>query len=109
DGGGGGWGGGRRGGRDVEAGVEIGGPLADHKGVSPRGSTGSMPAFTPKDRRDAALGRELGVDLVAMSFVRTARDVERARRHVTPGTPLIAKMEKPQAIENLEAIVRPPH
>jgi len=96
----------RRRGRDVEAEVEIGGPLSDHKGVSLPGSTGSMPAFTPKDRRDAALGRELGVDLVAMSFVRTARDLERARRHVTPGTPLIAKMEKPQAIENLEAIVR---
>ena len=96
----------RRRGRDLEAEVEIGGPLSDHKGVSLPGSTGSMPAFTPKDRRDAALGRELGVDLVAMSFVRTARDVERARRHVTPGTPLIAKMEKPQAIENLEAIVR---
>jgi pyruvate kinase len=52
------------------------------------------------------LGRELGVDLVAMSFVRTARDVERARRYLEPGTPLIAKMEKPEAIENLDAIVR---
>ena len=96
---------GRRG-RDVEAEVEIGGPLSDHKGVSLPGSTGSIPAFTPKDRRDAALGRQLGVDLVAISFVRTARDVERARRHLGPGTPLIAKMEKPEAIENLQAIVR---
>ena len=96
----------RRRGRDVEAEVEVGGPLSDHKGVSLPGSTGSLAAFTPKDRRDAALGRELGVDLVAMSFVRTARDVERARRHLAPGTPLIAKMEKPEAIENLEAIVR---
>ena len=96
---------GRRG-RDVEAEVEIGGALSDHKGVSLPGSTGSIPAFTPKDRRDAALGRQLGVDLVAISFVRTAKDVERARRHVAPGTPLVAKMEKPEAIENLEAIVR---
>jgi len=95
---------GRRG-RDVEAEVEIGGALSDHKGVSLPGSTGSIPAFTPKDRRDAALGRQLGVDLVAISFVRTAKDVERARRHLAPGTPLIAKMEKPEAIENLEAIV----
>ena len=96
---------GRRG-RDVEADVEIGGALSDHKGVSLPGSTGSIPAFTPKDRRDAALGRQLGVDLVAISFVRTAKDVERARRHLAPGTPLVAKMEKPEAIENLEAIVR---
>jgi pyruvate kinase len=96
----------RRRGRDVEAEVEIGGPLSDNKGVSLPGSTGSLPAFTAKDRRDAAFGRELEVDLVAMSFVRTARDVERARRHLAPGTPLIAKMEKPEAIENLDAIVR---
>jgi pyruvate kinase len=95
----------RRRGRDLEAEVEIGGRLSDHKGVALPGSTVSIPAFTPKDRRDAALGRTLGVDLVAMSFVRTVRDVEHARRHVGPGTPLIAKMEKPQAIDNLEAIL----
>ena len=96
----------RRRGRDVEAEVEVGGTLSDHKGVSLPASAVSVSAFTPKDRRDAALGRELGVDLVALSFVRTARDVEFARRHVALGTPLIAKMEKPQAIENLEAILR---
>ena len=96
----------RRRGQDLEAEVEIGGPLSDHKGVALPGSTVSIPAFTVKDRRDAALGRALGVDLVAMSFVRTAADVQRARRHLSPDTPLIAKMEKPQAIENLEAIVR---
>jgi len=96
----------RRRGRDVEAEVEVGGTLSDHKGVSLPASAVSVPAFTPKDRRDAALGRELEVDLVAMSFVRTGRDLEVARRHVALGTPLIAKMEKPQAIENLEAILR---
>ncbi|MGZ3478909.1 MAG: pyruvate kinase [Myxococcaceae bacterium] len=96
----------RRRGADVEAEVEVGGPISDHKGVSLPGAAVSVPAFTPKDRRDAALGRALGVDLVAMSFVRTAQDVERARRHLAPGTPLIAKMEKPQAIEAMEEIVR---
>lgn len=96
----------RRRGRDVEAEVEVGGPISDHKGVSLPGAAVSIPGFTPKDRRDAALGRALGVDLVAMSFVRNARDVERARRHVAPGTPLIAKMEKPQAIEAMEEILR---
>src|SRR4030095_17016919 len=82
----------RRRGRDLEAEVEIGGRLSDHKGVALPGSTVSIPAFTPKDRRDAALGRTLGVDLVAMSFVRTVQDVDRARRHLAPGTPLTAKM-----------------
>jgi pyruvate kinase len=96
----------RRRGRDLDAEVEIGGPLSDHKGVALPGSAVSIPAFTPKDRRDAALGRALGVDLVAMSFVRTVRDLAQARRHLAPKTPLIAKMEKPQAIENLEALVR---
>src|SRR5262249_58982724 len=75
-------------------------------GVSVAGSAVSIPAFTPKDRRDGAFGQELGVDLVAISFVRTARDVERARRHLARETPLIAKMEKPQAIENQEEILR---
>jgi len=96
----------RRRGADVEAEVEVGGPISDHKGVSLPRATVSVPAFTPKDRRDAAFGRALGVDLVAMSFVRSAKDVERARRHLAPGTPLIAKMEKPQAIEAMEEIVR---
>ncbi len=95
----------RRRGRDVEAEVEIGGSLSDHKGVSLPGATGSISAFTAKDRRDAALGRALEVDLVAMSFVRTARDLQTCRRHLAPGTRLIAKMEKPEAIENLDAIV----
>jgi pyruvate kinase len=96
----------RRRGRDVEAEVEVGGPVSDHKGVSLPGSPLSIPAFTAKDRRDAALGRELGVDLVAISFVRSARDVERARRHIALGIPLIAKMEKPQAIEAMGEILR---
>jgi pyruvate kinase len=95
----------RRRGRDVEAEVEVGGPLSDHKGVSLPGATGSLSAFTAKDRRDAALGRELEVDLVAMSFVRTAHDLEICRRHLASGTRLIAKIEKPEAIENLDAIV----
>ena len=96
----------RRRGADLEAGVEVGGVVSDRKGVSLPGSAVSLPAFTPKDRRDAALGRALGVDLVAMSFVRTAEDVEQARRHLAPGTPLVAKIEKPQALEHLEDILR---
>jgi pyruvate kinase len=84
----------------------VGGVVSDRKGVSLPGSAVSLPAFTPKDRRDAALGRALGVDLVAMSFVRTAEDVEQARRHLAPGTPLVAKIEKPQALEHLEDILR---
>ena len=90
---------------EVEAGVEVGGVVSDRKGVSLPDSGVSLPSFTAKDRRDAALGRALGVDLVAMSFVRTAEDVERARRHLAPGTPVVAKIEKPQALEHLEEIL----
>jgi pyruvate kinase len=95
----------RRRGGEVEAGVEVGGVVSDRKGVSLPDSGVSLPSFTAKDRRDAALGRALGVDLVAMSFVRTAEDVERARRHLAPGTPVVAKIEKPQALEHLEDIL----
>src|SRR5262249_12560574 len=91
---------------DLEAEVEVGGALSDQKGVSLPGSAGSIPALTPKDRRGAAFGQGLGGDLGAISFVRAARGVGRARRHLAPGAPLIAKMEKPQAIENQEEILR---
>src|SRR5262249_18358815 len=91
---------------EVEAGGGGGGVVSDHKGVSLPGSGGSLPPFTPKAPRGRELGRGLGVDLVAISFVRTGEDVERARRHLAPGTPLVAKIEKPQALEHLEDILR---
>ncbi|WP_224366535.1 pyruvate kinase [Hyalangium versicolor] len=92
-------------GRDVTAKVEVGGLLKDHKGLNLPGAAISVPTITEKDAADLAFGQELGVDYVALSFVRSAADIKEAREHVAKrNTPLIAKIEKPQAVENLEAI-----
>jgi pyruvate kinase len=94
-------------GRDVTALVELGGLLKDHKGLNLPGAHVSVPTVTEKDEEDLAFGQEVGVDYVALSFVRTAEDIRRARKLVAQrNTPLIAKIEKPQAVDNLEAIAR---
>ncbi|MBX5481060.1 MAG: pyruvate kinase [Myxococcaceae bacterium] len=90
---------------DVTAKVLVGGLLKDHKGLNLPGAAVSVPTLTKKDEEDLAFGQELGVDYVALSFVRTADDIRRARAHVARRrTPIIAKIEKPQAVENLEEI-----
>ena len=92
-------------GTDVTARVLVGGPLKDHKGLNLPGAAVSVPTITEKDAEDLAFGQEEGVDFVALSFVRTANDVRSARAHVARlNTPLIAKIEKPQAVEALAAI-----
>jgi pyruvate kinase len=92
-------------GRDVSAKVEVGGLLKDHKGLNLPGAAISVPTITEKDAEDLAFGQEVGVDYVALSFVRSADDIREARKHVAKlKTPLIAKIEKPQAVLNLEAI-----
>jgi pyruvate kinase len=91
--------------RDVTCEVEVGGVLKDHKGLNLPGADVSVPTVTEKDVLDLALGQDVGVDYVALSFVRSAEDVRAARAHVARlKTPLIAKIEKPQAVERLEAI-----
>jgi pyruvate kinase len=92
-------------GQDVTARVEVGGILKDHKGLNLPGAAISVPTITKKDAVDLAFGQELGVDYVALSFVRSADDIKLARQHVAKrNTPLIAKIEKPQAVDNLAAI-----
>ncbi len=90
---------------DVDCVVEVGGPLSDRKGINVPGARLSVPAITDKDKSDALLARELGVDYLALSFVRQPSDLHEARAAVGEGIPLIAKIEKPEAIENLEAII----
>jgi pyruvate kinase len=95
-------------GGDVICEVLNGGMLGEHQGINLPGTNVSIPSLTEKDEADLAFGLEHSVDLVAISFVRTADDVVRARRAITAlggDAPLIAKLEKPQAIENLEAIL----
>jgi pyruvate kinase len=92
-------------GQDVTCMVEVGGLLKDNKGLNLPGAAVSVPTITRKDAEDLAFGQEVGVDYVALSFVRSADDIHKARKLVAQrNTPLIAKIEKPQAVDDLEAI-----
>jgi pyruvate kinase len=83
--------------------VIVGGRLADRKGINLPGTDLSTPAVTEKDRLDIEFASELGVDYFALSFVRRAEDVDDAKR-LAGETPVIAKIEKPEAIDACEAI-----
>ena len=96
-------------GKDVICEVLNGGLLGEHKGINLPGLALSIPALTDKDRKDLEFGLAHGVDAVALSFVRTAEDVTSARKIVAAhgsDVPLIAKLEKPQAIDHLEEILQ---
>ena len=89
--------------------VVFGGLLRERKGVNVPGAALRVPALTEKDEADLAFGVENGVDFVALSFVRSVNDLRRARgviRQLGGRQPLIAKIEKPQAVDALEAIIR---
>src|SRR5262245_30374253 len=94
--------------REVDTIVVTGGILKNNKGINLPGVEVSAPAVTEKDRLDIAFGLRLGVDYVAMSFVRRAEDVLEAKRLLTVdqvSIPVIAKIEKPQALERLGEII----
>jgi pyruvate kinase len=85
-----------------------GGVLKEHKGINLPGIPVSVPSLTEKDKRDLEFGIRAGVDYVALSFVRYAKDVKRiqailAERKVA--IPVIAKIEKPEAVSDLDSIV----
>ncbi len=88
--------------------VVNGGVLGEHKGINAPGVALPASAVTPKDAADLRFGLGLGVDLVALSFVQTADDVRQARAIVNDAgraVPLIAKIERPAAVQNLGAIL----
>ncbi|TLM78284.1 MAG: pyruvate kinase, partial [Actinobacteria bacterium] len=86
--------------------VEVGGPLKARKGVNVAGRTLSVDGVTPKDLDDLAWGLDVGVDLVAQSFVRSAADVERLRAAMGErAVPIVAKVEKHEALAALPEIV----
>jgi pyruvate kinase len=88
--------------------VVTGGRLAEHKGITAPGVKLPASAITPKDEVDLKFGLELGVDLVALSFVQTFEDIQKARaiaRAAKKDVPLIAKIERPQALDHLDAIL----
>ncbi|MEL6568059.1 MAG: pyruvate kinase [Pseudomonadota bacterium] len=81
------------------------GQLSDKKGFTVRGKALPVRALTEKDEVDLAFAMEIGVDIVALSFVQSAEDIAIAKAQITNQAPLIAKLEKPAAIDNLEAII----
>jgi pyruvate kinase len=89
---------------EIDTVVEIGGPVASRQGLNIPGEAASLPAVPQEDLEHLAVGEKIGVDLVALSFVRRAEDVEFVRGHTR--LPLIAKIEKPQAVQRAEEIVR---
>ena len=95
-------------GKDVLCDVINGGTLGEHKGINRPGIALSIPALTGKDRKDLEFGLSHGVDAVALSFVRTAADVTMVKQIIAAhdsDVPVIAKLEKPQAIDHLEEIL----
>ncbi|MFZ0296611.1 MAG: pyruvate kinase [Candidatus Sulfotelmatobacter sp.] len=95
-------------GKDVVCDILNGGTLGEHQGINLPGTALSIPALTEKDRKDLEFGLKHGVDAVALSFVRTAADVNMVRQIVVGlgyDMPLISKLEKPQAIDNIDEIL----
>jgi pyruvate kinase len=97
-------------GKTVTAQVKAGGVLSSHKGINLPGIRLDIPSFTEKDAQDLAFGLSLGVDAVAVSFVRSAQDVLQVRQAIEKLSPqqppfLVAKLERPEALADLEEIL----
>ncbi|GKS60275.1 pyruvate kinase [Nitrospira sp.] len=93
---------------DLLCAVVSGGVLRSHKGMNLPGTVVSAPAVTDKDREDLAFGIEQGVDYVALSFVRGPEDIETARTAIRDrggSQPIIAKIERAEAIEKLDSVI----
>jgi len=96
-------------GNDVVTRVEVPGPVSNNKGLNLPGVAVSVPAMSDKDEEDLRWALNVGADLIALSFVRTAADYDDVRRIMEEEgrvVPVIAKIEKPQAVENLNEIVQ---
>ncbi len=93
---------------DVETEVVVPGRVSDHKGINLPGVAVSVPALTEKDKEDLRWALHLSVDFIALSFVRSAKDFDDVREIMEQEgvvLPVMAKIEKPQAIDNIEEIV----
>ncbi|MEL7540655.1 MAG: pyruvate kinase, partial [Pseudomonadota bacterium] len=84
---------------------ELPGVLKDRKGFTVRGKALPVPALSEKDRSDLAFALEMGVDIIALSFVQTVADIEEARGLIGDRAMIVAKLEKPAAIDNLDGII----
>ena len=96
-------------GTEIQTTVVEGGEIGDHKGINAPGVPLPASAITPKDVDDLRFGVSLGVDMIALSFVQSAKDIDEARRLLIAADadelPLIAKLERPLAIEHLDEIL----
>jgi len=95
-------------GAEVRCRVVNGGELGENKGINLPGVKLKVSSLLPKDRKDLAFALGIGADYIALSFVRSAKDVRAAKAAIAragKNTPVIAKLEKPEAIENLEEIL----
>ncbi|GAA4896232.1 pyruvate kinase [Stackebrandtia albiflava] len=95
-------------GDDIRCLVVEGGPVSDHKGLSLPNVAISVPALSEKDTEDLRFALSLGVDLVALSFVRTPEDIKPVHAimaELDARRPVLAKIEKPEAVDRLESIV----
>ena len=93
---------------DVVTEVVVGGPVSNNKGINLPGVAVSVPAMSEKDTDDLRWALQQGVDMVALSFVRSAKDIELVHQvmdEVGRRVPVIAKLEKPQAVANLDEII----
>jgi len=88
--------------------IENGGDLGENKGINLPGAKLKIPSLTTKDRKDLVHALAIGANYVALSFVRTANDIKAAKAAIArqgKNTPVIAKLEKPEAIDNLDEIL----
>src|SRR6202044_1630933 len=88
--------------------IENGGDLGENKGINLPGAKLKIPSLTTKDRKDLVYALAIGANYVALSFVRTANDIKAAKAAIArqgKNTPVIAKLEKPEAIDNLDEIL----
>jgi pyruvate kinase len=86
----------------------VGGPISNNKGINLPGVAVSVPAMSEKDTEDLRWALRNGIDMVALSFVRSAKDIELVHQVMDEEgrrVPVIAKIEKPQAVENLKEII----
>lgn len=95
-------------GQDINCRVIHGGTLKNHKGINLPGVNISCPSLTEKDKQDALFAMQLGVDYLALSFVRTAKDIHSLRELIEAHNEdihIIAKIEKPEALQNVADII----
>jgi len=95
----------------VETEVVLGGTLKPHKGVNLPGANLNIQSLTEKDKNDLVFGLKQGIDAIALSFVRSAMDISRLKQEIARiaperiDTPIIAKLERPEALKNLHEII----